>query len=278
MKRKYYSSRKGDKKLTTEQLYERLKDTYLYFKEGDYFKEQLEITHKGVSDRAKYLSSISLHEQVFPVGNWDPVDMVTNKELIFSTIEFLYDYISKPGELEHFTDNGFNYTDYGHYDTVAAQNEFRSAVNSFMDDYNEGYQLDENGEISKKGEGGLEHILTANIVEYDFDNIDLRVKKAIHTWKSRSADLDDKKRAIQELADVFEWLRKNSDLKKALNKKDENALFQIANQFAIRHHNPNQKSDYDEKIWYSWIFHFYLASYHAIIRILKKVENQNAGK
>jgi hypothetical protein len=173
MKRKYYSSRKGDKKLTTEQFYERLKDTYLYFKEGDYFKEQLEITHNNVSKRAKYLSSISLHEQIFPIENWDPFDMITNEDLIFSTIEFLYDHISKPGELEHFTDNGYNYMDYGDYNTLAGRDEFRSAVNNFLVDYEEGYQLDENGEILKKGDGGLEHILSEDIVEYDFDNVDL---------------------------------------------------------------------------------------------------------
>lgn len=275
MKRKYYSSRKGDKKLTIEQLYERLKDTYLYFKEGDYFKEQLEITQGDVSNRAKYLSSISLHQQIFPIEEWDLFDMILDEELIFSTIEFLFDYISKPGELEYFTENGWNYTDYGDYNTLAGREEFRSAVNSFLDDYEKGYQLDENGEILKKGGDGLEHILSADIVEYDFDNVDLHVKKAVHTWKSRTAGLDEKKRAVQSLADIFEWLRKTGDLKKALNKKDERDLFNIANSFAIRHHNPDQKTNYDVKVWYSWMFHFYLASYHAVIRILKREESKS---
>jgi len=276
MKRKYYSSRKGDNNLTTEQLYERLKDTYLYFKEGDYFKEQLEITNNYLSKRAKYLSSVSLHQQIFPIEGWDLFDMILDDELIFSTIEFLFDYISKPGELEHFTNDGYNYTDYGDYNTLAGRYEFRRAVNSFLDDYEEGYELDENGEILKKGEAGLEHILSADIVEYDFDNVDLQVKKAVHTWKSRTAGLDEKKRAVQDLADIFEWLRKTGDLKKALNKKDERDLFNIANNFAIRHHNPDQKTNYDEKVWYSWMFHFYLASYHAVIRILER-EGSRSG-
>jgi hypothetical protein len=201
--------------------------------------------------------------------------MTNNEELIFSTIEFLHDYISKPGEMKHFDDNGYNYKDYGDYNTRAARNEFRSAVNSFLDDYKKGYHLDENGEILKKGQDGLEHILSSDVVEYDFDNVDLKVKKAVHTWQSRTAGLDEKKRAIQEMADVFEWLRKNGNLKEALNKKDESALFQIANQFAIRHHNPDQKSDYEERIWYSWMFHFYLASYHAVVRILKRESNDS---
>ena len=28
--------------------------------------------------------------------------------------------------------------------------------------------------------------------------------------------------------------------------------------------------NYDNKVWYSWMFHFYLATYHAVIRLLKK--------
>ena len=74
------------------------------------------------------------------------------------------------------------------------------------------------------------------------------------------------------MADVFEWLRKSKKLEKALNKKDEAALFEIANKFAIRHHDPSQKTDYDVTIWHSWMFHFYLATYHAVIRMLLKVK------
>jgi len=51
-----------------------------------------------------------------------------------------------------------------------------------------------------------------------------------------------------------------------LNHKDESALFNIANNFAIRHHNPAQNQNYNEKFWYSWMFHFYLATYHTIVR------------
>jgi hypothetical protein len=61
-----------------------------------------------------------------------------------------------------------------------------------------------------------------------------------------------------------------------LAKKDESAIFELANSFAIRHHDPKQKSNYDRAIWYSWIFHFYLATYHAAIRLL--IKHERAGK
>ena len=72
------------------------------------------------------------------------------------------------------------------------------------------------------------------------------------------------------MADVFEWLQKSKRLEKALSKKDESDLFHIANEFGIRHHNPKQKTDYDPDIWYPWIFHFYLATFHAVSRLLMR--------
>jgi hypothetical protein len=62
-----------------------------------------------------------------------------------------------------------------------------------------------------------------------------------------------------------------------LDGKDESAIFDLANNFAIRHHNPNQKANYDRAIWYSWIFHFYLATYHAAVRLLIKKDKNRKG-
>jgi len=83
-------------------------------------------------------------------------------------------------------------------------------------------------------------------------------------------DSAERKSAVRELADVFEWLKKTARLEMALKKHDESVLFDIANNFHIRHHNPRQKNDYDQAIWHSWMFHFYLATYHAVIRLLLK--------
>ena len=117
------------------------------------------------------------------------------------------------------------------------------------------------------------HSIGAMKIPYLFageSNIDSKVKHAINLWRNRNLDLSQRREAIKELADVFEWLKKDSKLAKVLDKKDDNAIFNIANNFAIRHHNPDQKSNYDKSIWFSWMFHFYLATYHAVIRLLKK--------
>ena len=124
------------------------------------------------------------------------------------------------------------------------------------------------------GTDGLQHILDAEIIPYDEENVDSKVRNAIIKWRNRNLSLSEKKEAIRELADVFEWLKKTKKLGTVLDGKDESILFDLANNFGIRHHNPNQKTNYDRAIWYSWIFHFYLATYHAAIRLLIKNEKE----
>jgi hypothetical protein len=132
--------------------------------------------------------------------------------------------------------------------------------------------LTREGIILALGADGLQHILGAKIVPYDEVNVDSKVRNAIIKWRNRQLSLEEKKAAIRDLADVFEWLKKTKDLAKILDRKDESAIFELANNFALRHHNPDQKRNYDQAIWCSWMFHFYLATYHAAIRLLIKYE------
>jgi len=132
--------------------------------------------------------------------------------------------------------------------------------------------LTKDGVVLALGADGLQHILDAEIITYDEANVDSKVRNAISKWRNRHLSLAEKKEAIRELADVFEWLKKTKGLGTVLDGKDESAIFDLANNFGIRHHNPKQKTNYDRAIWYSWIFHFYLATYHAAIRLLIKKE------
>ena len=172
------------------------------------------------------------------------------------------------------TETGYNYEDYDSYDDQAGQEEFRNKANIFLADYKTGFELTKDGIILALGTDGLQHILDAEIIPYDEANVDSKVRNAIAKWRNRHLSLSEKKEAIRELADVFEWLKKTKRLSSVLDRKDESAIFDIANNFGIRHHDPKQKTNYDRAIWYSWIFHFYLATYHAAIRLLIKKEKQ----
>lgn len=253
-------------------MYEKLQNLYLHFLEKDYFKE-CGIKNKQISDSIKYEAAIKLSFQPFPLAKWDYFSFTSDH--IFETIEFLFDKISKPeGWTYHEDDTGFLYQDYEKYNKEIGQKEFIELANMFLNDYEEGYELSTNGEILTLGEDSLKEILQASILPYDYNNVDLKVQHAVYKWRTRNQTLDDRKAIIRELADVFEWLKKTKNLKEVLDKKDDSLIFELINNFEIRHHNPNQKGNYDKNIWYSWMFHFYLATYHAIIRLLIKYEQR----
>ena len=66
---------------------------------------------------------------------------------------------------------------------------------------------------------------------------------------------------VRDLADVLEYIRKQ--VKVVLLKKDESELFDLANNFGIRHFNETQKLEYDRAVWLSWMFYHYPATIHA---------------
>lgn len=273
MTRRYYSSRTKPSSLTVEELYRKLRYLYLMFRNKDYFKGKAGITETDLPDAIKHKAGVVLNFQPFPITKWMQENITITEDHIFDTLEFLYDHVSKPGEWGQMsTDTGFNYYDYDSYDDKAGQEEFRNTANMFLADYKTGFELTKDGIILAIGTDGLQYILDADIIPYDEANVDCKVRNAISKWRNRRIDLSEKKEAIRELADVFEWLKKTKGLATVLDGKDESAIFDIANNFGIRHHNPKQKTNYDQKIWYSWIFHFYLATYHASIRLLIKKE------
>ncbi len=274
MVRRYYSSRNKSKKLTIEELYVRVQHLYLFFRDSDYFKGKARITKTDFPEGIKHKAALAIGFQPFPITKWEFHDIT--EDHIFDTIELLYDYVSEPCEYGQMTtDSGYHYDDYGSYNDANGQLEFREEANRFLSDYKTGFELSVDGLILALGTDGLQQILETEIEPFDEINVDRKVRDAIQKWRNRNLNMNERRQAIRELADVFEWLRKSEKLGKVLNRKDEAALFDIANNFAIRHHDPNQKRDYDEAIWYSWIFHFYLATYHAVIRLLKRGASGN---
>ncbi len=143
-----------------------------------------------------------------------------------------------------------------------------------MCDFKQGYELSLDGEIQELSKHGLEEIIDADLPVYDKENVNKLVDSAISKFRSRKSNLNDKKSAIKDLADVLEFLRKKLKEYKILSKSDDGNLFEIANSYSIRHHSEDQHRNYDKSIWYSWIFHSYLATIHAGIRLIMKYESK----
>jgi hypothetical protein len=271
MPRRYYSSRKQPQALTLDELYCKLQNLYLLLRQKDFFDQKAGISHGPIPDAIQREARLDLNFQLFPIEKWDPEDIT--EDHIFDALEFLHEHTSKPGKwVRCYTDDGDEYYGYEGYDEEAGRTELRERANRFLMDYPPGYELTADGNVATLGTDGLQYILKAEIIPYDELNVDSKVRGAIDRWRNRRVSREDKKQAIRDLADVFEWLKKTGRLGKVLDNKDESAIFDLANNFAIRHHNPKQKANYDKEIWFSWIFHFYLATYHAAIRLLVKRE------
>jgi hypothetical protein len=277
MPRNYFSSRTSKKKITVFDLHYRVSSLFDHFHKKDYFKHKLGVDCNENPTKANNVAHVLLGNHPFPLHDWRLNANPTKEEIfeiqlhIFDLLEFLFDHISKPsnwGELV--TDTGLYYSDYTQYDDKSGQNEFVEMANIILKDYDDGFELSLDGIILTLGKEGIESILNAEIIKYDEINVDSKVRNAILKWRNRNLSWDIRREAIREMADVFEWLKANEDLEKVIKPKDSSVLFNIANNFSIRHHEPKQNSNYEKEIWYPWMFHFYLATYHASIRLLLK--------
>ena len=186
---------------------------------------------------------------------------------LFDMVEFLYDHISKPTK-RHFHDYSGCGWHCSEFDRDAGRLEYRQKINRLLRAYDSGFEMSEQGEILALSPTGFEPLLDAPIPHSDTENVTARVEAAIHKFRRHRSSIDDRRDAVRDLADVLEYLRPK--LKEVLVSKDEQDLFNIANNFGIRHHQEGQKTDYDKAIWLSWVFYFYLATIHAAVRLIEK--------
>jgi len=181
---------------------------------------------------------------------------------LLDVIEFLHLYVSKPieGTMHSYNDCGM------HWDTfnkVQGQEEFRTRINAVLAHYEQRYELSPNGEVLRKPDYGFEPIFDADLPSKD-ENILSRVSAATLQYRRHGSTLDDRRQAVRDLSDVLEYLR--PQVKTLLTSADEKDLFNIANNFGVRHHNDKQRTAYDASIWLSWMFYFYLSTIHVVLR------------
>lgn len=273
IKRDYYSVRTGktnpDQQVNFEVLKKLFLITYNKIRNEEYFIEYL----GGNSDRGYITGKLGDVKDILYVNlrkeNLYPIEEHINKyseEDFFDMVEFLYDHCSKVtyGYFKDVdTDSFYNRI----FDDFEGKKYFRELLNPILGKYKDGFEISETGEILILAEKGLSTLLDAEIPTNDEENIKNKMDAAILKFRRYKSTLEDRKEAIRELADVLEFLRPT--IKEHLKKKDENDIFNIANNFGIRHHNSEQQTDYDKEIWYSWIYYFYLATLHAVLRMTK---------
>jgi hypothetical protein len=180
----------------------------------------------------------------------------------FDILEFLFQYVSKPidGTMHSYGNCGMHWET---FNKVEGQKAFCAKVNGLLAHYKERFELSGEGEVLRRPEAGFEPIFNADIPSKDA-NVTARLTAAALQYRRHGSTLDDRRQAVRDLADVLEYLR--PQVKTFLTSADEKDLFNIANNFGIRHHNDQQRTTYDTSIWLSWMFYFYLSTIHVVLR------------
>lgn len=184
---------------------------------------------------------------------------------VFDLVEFLYDYIAKPTSIYQHNWNGCGLhvlkasVEQGQADWTAEWNLVLARLDP-------PYRLTNEGTIEvMPSSEGLKQLVDDRKLYGDTQNVDAKVERACHLYLDRNATLEDKRDALRELADVLEFLR--SEVRKKLPSKEASNLFNIANNYGIRHHNAKQRTDYNHEAYYPWIFHSYLAAIDLLARL-----------
>jgi len=272
--RGYYSVRTGKHPGGAKLDLPSLKKIFLsvdkQFRDRNYFQEAFgytcidagEVTGTLGEDIVGAILIALRKDNLWPI--WTKIDSYSEDDL-FDIIEFLFDKVSKPidGYFHSYGGCGMHYSSFNRNE---GQLEYRAALNPLLVCYGDGFELSENGEMLSMPELGMSPLLEANLPQHDPHNIEARIQAATDRFRRHKSSLEDRKYALRDLADVLEYLR--PQVKETLSSKDEADLFNIANNFGIRHHNEKQKTNYEAAIWYSWMFYYYLATIHACLRLI----------
>lgn len=170
---------------------------------------------------------------------------------LFTVIEILYDKIAV-----------YNYQK-DVLETENVKKEFAGQINNILQFYDGGYFLEHNsGAITKGVDDSLKMMLTEDLKDTLSEDVMTKMRSAIKLYYRFDSNLEEKKKAINILADILEAFR--SDLKDILNEKFEvnkndhdKLIFDIVNNFNIRHNKSNQKTNYEHEIWYDWMMQYY---------------------
>lgn len=195
---------------------------------------------------------------------------------IFTLVEFLFDHASEPvnGYFHGWNGCGMHWEQ---FHDRGGREHWRDQVNLILETYGRGFHMSEVGQIQVLGEPGLARLHQAPIPSTsEPDRFEAMVEKARDRFLRWSADPHERRIALGELAHALEALR--SEAKTHMMSEDERRLFEIANQFSIRHNNAVQRSEYNKAIWHSWFFYLFLSTCHLLLRLRDQNPDQESDE
>lgn len=196
-------------------------------------------------------------------ATWD------DEDVFFDLIEVFHDLVARP-RYRHYhdwNDCGWHYRDF-HGEIGRAL--YRWKVNTLL--ASGGLELrladdgEDTGQLVRRVDDGRADLIACALASPEPATAD-RVTHAISLYRRRGADEHAKRSAVLTLAGVLEERREL--IRSDIGRKDEGALFSIANEFAIRHQRRGQQGDYDPA-FLDWMFWWYLATVELTDRLLAR--------
>lgn len=188
---------------------------------------------------------------------------------LYDFIEVMHDLAARPtsGWFHNYAGCGFHPRT---FDRQSGQRLYRWRMDQVLANSGLGVQLAEDGEdigrVVRATPLGVEVLAGEVLAATPAVDVD-EVRHAIATFRGRASTPVEKRAAIVTLAGVLESRR--DLIKQELLKKDEGALFQIANEFNLRHRNQKQRDDYDEP-FLDWFFYWYLGTINLTNQMLAR--------
>lgn len=211
--------------------------------------------------------SIEFEKRLGLPGLWPLKPSEWDDDTFYGLIEVFHDLVSRP-RVRNSHDFGACGWHYSQFATTPGQEVYRWRVNELLAITGINYRLADEGE----DRGRLVEVfddgraaLVAEVTEHSKPSIAARVQHAISLFRGWTATIEDKRSAVVSLAGILEERRQL--ISHHLLRKDEDALFRIANEFSLRHHNERQRRDYDPA-FLDWTFWWYLATVELTNRLI----------
>ena len=199
-------------------------------------------------------------------GSYDGLDVLCD------VLEVLHKVVSRPVEAS-FHDYGGCGDHYVAFDREEGQLAFRDCINAVLERCSPPLKLDATGLIVERGDPGLEDLIGQTLPASTPPSVEARVASAIRVFRDRHSDVAALRHGVLDLAAALEEIRPL--VKQEMLKKDEQAIFELANGFEIRHAGRAQRGDYDKTVWLRWAFYVYTATLHAVLAVVERQDSSS---
>ncbi|WP_420621945.1 hypothetical protein [Candidatus Poriferisodalis sp.] len=224
----------------------------------EHLKERVGKPQLWVDDAAEWEDD---HPWAIPPEDWSVDDLC-------DFVEVFHDLAARPtyGWQHDFNDCGWHPS---RFSKSAGQALYQYRMNKLLDEMRFHYRLADSGEdtgrMVRAMSDGLDDIVTEVLNEVSPHQD--QVAHAVALFRRRDSTVEDRRSAVVTLCGILEERR--SLARQTIQKKDDAALFDIANNFHLRHQNAKQYKDYSPE-YLEWIFCWYLSTVQLVNRLLSR--------